>query len=248
MEGVQAAAPRLPDEVQHARLGAAQGEGRQGAAVKPFTVIEAEQRSAGWFAARAGKLTGSVAADIAATLKSGGEPASRRDLRTRLALERLCGRSLEDDYVNGDMKRGIELEPEALAAYEALTGDMVQRTGFLAHSELALGCSLDGHLGEFDGIVELKAPRPANHLKYLRAGVLPAEHRFQIVHNLFVTGAAFADFCSYSPDFPEPLRLFRVRVKRDEAEIASYKLLAVAFLNEVQKEYDEILALAGVAA
>lgn len=213
-----------------------------------FTIIDAEQRSAAWFAARAGRLTGSVAGEIAATLKNGGEPASRRDLRTKLALERLTGRSLEDDYLNADMKRGIELEPEARLAYEADTGNMVRDTGFLSHNDLLIGCSLDGHIGEWEGLLELKCPRPANHWKYLEAGVLPAEHRYQIVHNLFVTGAQWVDFCSYAPDFPEPLRLFRVRVQRDEAEIASYQLLVVQFLGEVQKLYDAILAKSAVAA
>lgn len=208
-----------------------------------FTIHTAAQRSDEWRTLRAGLLTGSVAAEIFATLKSGGEPAGRRDLRTRLALERLCGRSLEDAYENFDMKRGVELEPLALSAYEAATGNVVERTGFLAHTELPMGCSLDGHLGQFDGIVELKAPRAANHWKYLKAGVLPAEHRYQIVHNLFVTGARFADFCSYAPDFPEPLRLFRVRVERNEAELASYELHARQFLSEVEKEYQEIATM-----
>lgn len=209
-----------------------------------FTVIDAPQRSAEWFSARAGKLTGSCASEIVGTLKNGGEPAGRRDLRTRLVLERLTGRSLEDDYQNADMRRGVELEPEALGAYEAATGYLVTPTGFLASTELAIGCSLDGHTGCFDGIVEVKAPRPANHLKYIRAGVLPAEHRYQIVHNLLVSGARYADFCSFAPDFPEPLRLFMVRVERDEKEIASYLLLARMFLSEVEKEVAEVQALA----
>ena len=215
--------------------------------MRAFTIIEAEQRSAAWFAARAGRLTGSVASEIGATLKNGGEPAGRRDLRTRLALERLVGRSLEDDYQNADMKRGIELEPEALGAYEVATGNLVQPTGFLAHTELQIGCSLDGHIGDFDGILELKAPRPANHLKYVRSGVLPSEHRYQIVHNLLVTGATWAEFCSYSPDFPESLRLFRVRVERRDDEMAAYELLARQFLAEVEREYSEIVSLGEAA-
>lgn len=210
-----------------------------------FTVIEAEQRSPDWFAARAGRLTGSVAADVAATLKSGGEPASRRDLRTRLALERIVGRSLEDDYLNADMKRGIELEPEAFAAYEAATGTLVERTGFLAVTDLPMGCSLDGHVGNFEILLECKCPRPANHWKYVKGGVLPTEHRFQLTHNLLVTGAAAADFCSFCPDFPEPLRLFRVRVERKQQDLDAYELLARQFLREVETEYQEILDKAG---
>jgi putative phage-type endonuclease len=218
--------------------------------MRNFTVIDCEQRSAEWFAARAGRLTGSSAADIADVLKSGKEPAARRDLRMRLALERIVKRSLEDDYLNADMKRGIELEPDALGAYEAQTGDIVQRTGFLlmADRELPIGCSLDGHVGDFDVIVELKCPRPANHWKYLKAGVLPAEHRFQIIHNLLVSGAQAADFCSFSPYFPDPLRLFRVRVERASVDLAAYELLARQFLREVDAEYQDILSRATVAA
>jgi len=213
-----------------------------------FTVCDAPQRSAEWFAARAGRLTGSVASEMMSTLKGGGEPAGRRDLRTRLVLERLCGRSLEDDYQNADMKRGIELEPDALAAYEAATGTFVQLTGFLAHTELPMGCSLDAHLDDFQGIAEFKAPRAANHLKYLRAGGLPPEHRWQILHNLFITGAEWADFCSFCPDFPEPLRLFRVRVTRNEADINAYADKAKAFLDEVSAELESVRGLMAVPA
>lgn len=213
--------------------------------IRPFTIIDAEQRSAAWFAARAGRLTGSVASDMMAFNRDKTEAAKRRDLRTRLALERLTGRPIEDDYLNADMKRGIELEPDALGAYEVATGNLVEPTGFLSHTTQLIGCSLDGHIGDFAGILELKCPRPANHLKYVRANVLPTEHRYQIVHNLLVSGAQWADFCSYAPDFPEQLRLFRVRVERDEKEIAAYSLLVDLFLKEVQKEYDEIQALAG---
>lgn len=213
-----------------------------------FTVCEAEQRSAAWFAARCGRLTGSVAADIVATLKSGGEPASRRDLRTKLALERIVGQSLEDDYLNADMRRGLELEPEARAAYEAATGEIVRQTGFLASTDLLIGCSLDGHLGDYAVIWECKCPRPANHLKYLQAGSLPAEHKYQIVHNLLVSGASAAEFCSYCPQFPEPLRLFRVRYERNDVEIKSYEVMARAFLTEVEREVETIQKLAMVAA
>lgn len=215
-----------------------------------FTIVDCEQRTREWFAARCGRLTGSHAGDMYAKLKNGDEAAARRDLRTKLALERLTGQPLEDDYLNADMRRGIDLEPEAIAAYEAQSANLVQRTGFLSCTEQPIGCSLDGHVGSFEGIIELKCPRPANHLKYLRAGCLPVEHRPQIVHNLFVTGAQWCDFGSYCPVFPFGLHLFIVRVPRVEHEIKSYELTIRQFLAEVTDEYDEIVALGqkGVAA
>lgn len=211
---------------------------------RDFTVIECEQRSPTWFQARAGRLTGSVASSLTAKLKSGGEPAARRDLRTKLALERIIGRSLEDDYQNADMKRGIEREPDALAAFEAATGELVSRSGFLAHTSLLMGCSLDAHLGDFAEIVEVKCPRPANHLSYLQGGRLPEEHRIQIVHDLLITGAQAAHFVSWCPEFPEPLRLFHVAAKADSTELSAYELIARQFLREVEREQEAILALA----
>jgi len=92
-------------------------------------VLNIPQRGPEWVAARLGRVSGSDAADLIATLKNGGEAASRRDLRVRLALERITGQSQESGYINADMTRGIELEPLALAAYEAQTGGLGQPVG-----------------------------------------------------------------------------------------------------------------------
>lgn len=215
-----------------------------------FTVIDAEQRSIEWFAARCGRLTGSAASAMFAKGRGNDEAAARRDLRTKLAIERLTGVPQEDDYQNADMRRGVELEPEAFGAYEAAAGEMLDRTGFLSHNEMLIGCSLDGHVGDFEGIVELKVPRSANHLRYLRTGGVPAEHKVQITHNLYVSGAKWCDFVSYDPRFPEPLRLFRARVFAKGDEMQSYALVVSSFLTEVEKEIEAIQALmpAGAAA
>lgn len=208
-----------------------------------FTVIDAEQRSEAWFAARAGRLTGSRAADMLATIKS-GEAAVRRDYRLQLVTERLTGQPDEGGYVNADMQRGIDLEPAAFAAYEALTGQMVQRSGFLLSTDHQAGCSLDGHVGEFEGIVELKVPRSATHLRYLRAvGLLP-EHAAQVWHNLWITGAAWCDFFSFDPRFPEPLQTFRVRVYQESVRLSDYEKKALAFLAEVDAETVAVRAMA----
>ena len=124
--------------------------------MRNFTILDVEQRSLDWFAARCGRLCGSQAGDMLATIKS-GEAAARRDLKTRLVTERLTNQPQEDGYINSVMLRGIELEPEARAAYEAATGHVVRQTGFLAHTELMAGCSLDGDI-ETSGNSELKFP------------------------------------------------------------------------------------------
>jgi len=210
--------------------------------VSDFDIVLAEQRSPEWFAARLGRLTGSRAADMLATIKS-GEAAARRDLRTQLVCERLTQTLQEDAFVNSAMQRGIDCEPLALQAYEALTGEVAHRTGFLAHRTLAVGCSLDGHIGDFVGILELKCPKSATHLKYLRSAAVPVEYVPQITHNLWVSGAAWCDFLSFDDRFPPALQTCLIRVERNEQLIAAYALAATLFLSEVEAEVEAVKGL-----
>lgn len=208
-----------------------------------FVIVEAPQRSQEWFRARLGRLTGSVASDMLSTIKS-AEAAARRDLRTQLVVERLTGQPCEDGYTNGAMQWGIDHEAEAFAAYEAQTGSVVRRTGFLAHTDLMAGVSLDGDVDDFTGIVEVKCPKMATHLGYLeQPGKVPSAHVAQITHALWLTGAQWCDFVSFDPRFPPALQMFLVRVLRDEAAIASYALAVSLFLSEVQAKYDALCAL-----
>lgn len=213
--------------------------------MRAFTVIDVPQRSPEWFTARLGRLTGSCAKDMLATIKS-GEAAARRDLRVRLAVERLTGRPQEREYVNAEMQRGIELEPAALAAYEALTGQFAETTGFLAHTSLMAGCSLDGHIGDFEGLVSLKCPKSATHLGYWRAGGMPAEYVPQMLHELWITGAQYYDFLSYDDRFEAPLDVYYARTLRDDLEdqIATYATKAIAFLAEIDAEVQGVRGLA----
>jgi len=203
--------------------------------MKPFMICTAEQRSPAWFAARLGRLTGSRASDVLATIKS-GEAAARRDYRTQLVCERLTGQLQEDGFVNAAMQRGVDCEPLAFAAYESLTGEMAQRTGFLAHTDLMAGCSLDGHIGDFEGILEVKCPKSATHLRYLRGGVVPADYMPQILHNLWITGAQWCDFLSFDDRFPPALQTFLVRVPREPIALLAYEKQALRFLAEVNTE------------
>jgi putative phage-type endonuclease len=213
-----------------------------------FTIIDAPQRSDAWFQSRAGRLTGSRAADVLATIKS-GEAAARRDYRMQLVTERLTGQPQDDGggFVNAAMQRGVELEPKARLAYESITGNVAGQTGFLAHTEHMAGCSLDAHVDDFKGIVEIKCPKASTHLKYWRGkGEVPSEHLPQITHNLWVTGAEWCDFLSFDDRFPADLQTFLVRVKREDVDIAGYEKKALAFLEEVDAEVSAIKTMTGV--
>lgn len=215
--------------------------------MRAFTVITAEQRSEVWFAARAGRLTGSVAGDMLAKIKT-GEAAARRNLRLKLVLERLTGKPHEPEFLSPAMQAGIDREAFAFRAYEALTGDLVQRSGFLSHTTLMAGCSLDGHLGDFDKLLSIKCRQPAAHLDFLRSGVIPTDALAQMRHELWITGADAHDYFSWNPDFPDALQSRLVTLTRAEADIPAYEQAALAFLAEVDRDCEVIATLADVGS
>lgn len=210
-----------------------------------FTVIDAEQRSDAWHAARCGRLTGSVASQMLSKAKSGnGESAGRKNLRAKLVLERVTGKMQEDDYLSRDMQRGIELEPEAFGKFEALTGVILQRSGFLSMDQ-DYGCSLDAHIGDFEELVSIKCPNDANHLEYVMYDKkVPKAYLDQCRHELWITGAKRHHFMSYNPNFPPKLRVFYVTMERDEFDISGYESEALRFMAEVRVETKELLRLA----
>lgn len=215
--------------------------------MRNFAVIDAEQRSPAWLAARAGRVTASRASDFLARTKT-GYSTSRKNYMVQLVAERLTGQPQEDGYVSAAMQRGIELEPAAFAAYEALTGEIPSRVGFLSCSDCLIGASPDGVIGDFAGVVELKVPNPATHLGYLRGGVLPADYLPQVSHLLYVSEAAYVDFMSYGPNFPEHLQTFLVRVKREDVDLAKYEADLHAFLREIDTEEQAIRTMANPSA
>lgn len=211
---------------------------------RPYVIVDAAQRSPEWFAARLGKVTGTCARPMLSAGQGNKEAAGRRDLRVRLVIERVTGVPQEEDgWQSADMKRGIELESEARAAYEAAASQFVTTAGFLQHLALPIGHSPDGLLDDGDGLLELKVPKSATHLNYWRGGAVPAEYLPQITHGLLVTGASFCDFASYDPRFPDGLQLFLVRVKREDVDLKAYETALLAFLAEVDRECQEVLAL-----
>ena len=178
----------------------------------------ASQESADWMAARAGAFTASRASDLMARTKS-GPSASRGNLLALLAVERLTGQCVET-YRNAAMDRGIELEAEARDMYAFERGVAVAEVGFVVcESIICCGCSPDGLIGD-DGLLEIKCPASmAKHLDALRTGAHAKEYRWQLQHQLMVTGREWVDAASYDPRFPDGLQLAVTRVTRDEAAI-----------------------------
>jgi len=91
------------------------------------------------------------------------------------------------------MQRGKELEHTARAAYEALTGNVMQPL-VLVDGEYS--ASLDGMTFAGDLILEIKCPmkgQDSELWQQVARGVLPDYYALQIQHQLMVSGAAVAD-------------------------------------------------------
>lgn len=216
-----------------------------------FTTHDVPQRSPAWLALRIGLLTGSCADAVIAQRKKGsGELAIRRDLRRRLVCERITGLAVDEiPYLPHHMQRGEELEPAAFAAYEAQTAQVVNRVGFVSHNTLKAGCSPDGFVGEWTGVLELKCPKSPTHLDYFQSpDTFRQEYLGQAVHALWLTGAAWCDLCSFDDRFPPALELVRVRINRADIDLDAYALAVSLFLSEVDGDVEKIVAMAATVA
>ena len=200
---------------------------------------EVAQRSPEWMALRVGKLTSSAANDLLTTIKS-GESAARKNLRIRLALERLTGKSQETGYVSPAMQWGIDNEEAALREYEARTGQIVEAVGFCDLPEMWAGCSPDSFVYGSKGTVSVKCPNSATHYEFLKSRKIPTEYVRQNLHEMWVLGTEFVDFVSYDPRFEERLQYLCVRHERRQSEIDAYNDTALAFLAEVTIDINDM--------
>jgi putative phage-type endonuclease len=195
-------------------------------------VIPCEQGTAQWLEIRRGRITASRIVDVLNQLKRGGEGADRRNYRIELISERLSGRS-EPHYVSPEMDWGSECEPFARAAYEIAQEVIVDTAGFVMHPTYDFaGSSPDGLVGE-DGLIEIKCPKTTTHTKWLMAGEVPEEHQAQMLWNMVCCERQWCDFISFDPRMPDGLKIFIVRMERDDSRILDIE-------SEVQRFQDEV--------
>lgn len=201
-------------------------------------IIDFPQGSQEWLQSRAGKVTASRIVDVMAKIKT-GEAAARRDYKAQIVAEILTGTPQESGFINAEMQWGTEQEPVARAAYEALTGSMVDQVGLVVHPRIdRAAASPDGLVGA--DLLEIKCPKTATHLTYLLDGVPPSKYQPQMLWQMACTGAGWCDFVSFDPRLPEELQLFVVRFERDNKRIAEMEAEVTAFLGEVDSILDKL--------
>jgi putative phage-type endonuclease len=203
-------------------------------------MIELEQGTEAWLAARCGRVTASRIADLMAKTKSGWG-ASRANYAAQLVAERLTG-CVTPSFTNAAMIHGTETEPEARRAYEFFIDRDVQQVGFVPHPSIEMaGASPDGMIGD-DGLLELKCPNTATHIDTLLTGAIPDKYFKQMQFQMACTGREWCDFASYDNRLPERMRLFVKRVERDAEAIAEIETEVRAFIAEIDDTVAQLRA------
>lgn len=196
-------------------------------------ILNIEQQSEAWHEARCGRVTGTRFKSLVAKETTD----AYKDLITNIACEIITGRA-EETYSNAIMEYGLETEPEARKEYETYFGVEVQKIGFIIPDEDHryhdwIGISPDGLTTE-NGMIEIKCPLMRTHLEYIEANKLPAEYRYQVQGQLFVTSLAYCDFMSYVPN----MKSFIIRVYPDKGLFAEYEKLLDKLIIDVKNKLD----------
>lgn len=180
-------------------------------------------------AARCGNITASRIVDVMMDKSKAGY----QNYIAELIAERMTGVQREG-FVSKEMQRGIELEPVAIAFYEAERGVFVDKSDYVAHPSIARsGASPDGLVGK-DGLIEVKCRNASEHIKTILEKKIKREQQFQMQWQMACTGRAWCDSVSYHPDMPDNLKLNIIRVTPDFELIAEISKRVKEFDAEIE--------------
>ena len=197
-----------------------------------------EQRTDEWFSARLGCVTASRTADVMAKTKS-GYSASRANYMAQLITERLTETPAEG-FTSAAMQWGTDTEPQARMAYELMTGETVEETGFVLHPTIKFfGASPDGLVGS-DGLIEIKCPNTATHIDTLLKGKVPAKYITQMHVQMICTGREWCDFVSFDPRLPGDMSFWMQRVHRNDDLCKDIETEVIAFLGELSAKIENL--------
>jgi hypothetical protein len=189
--------------------------------------ISCTQYSPEWRKARLGIPTASSFAKV----MMGKGTKTRQDYLCRLVMERILGRSLEEDVQTKWMRHGSDTEAVALAAFETAVELETEPVGFILHDSERYGCSPDRFVKDHATIIEIKCPAPWTHCRYHLFG--PGDdYQAQVQGQLLITGYDYAYFYSYFPGLPSCM----VETERDEKYIKKLETELNNFCDELDEK------------
>lgn len=188
-------------------------------------VYNFEQGSKEWFALRLGVPTTSNFGKI--ITPKGKKSGEFNKYMNKLIAELLTGEA-EPMYKSDAMRRGNELEPEAVEYYVRHTGRSCKIVGFVTADDGRVGCSPDRLVGR-DGLLEVKCPLQTKHTENLISGEIDPQYFPQVQGQLLMAEREWCDWMSYHPDLPASI----VRVERDDDYIEKLEDYLDMFITEM---------------
>lgn len=199
-------------------------------------IIDCEQNSDAWYAARAGVVTASEFSTVMAKGRGGAPSETRKKLLAIKAAEIITGGPVSAWQGNEHTERGHAMEQEIRDLYEATADEPVYQVGFMRRGRI--GCSPDACVGDV-GLFEAKSCLPHIQIARLESGGVPSEHFAQCQGQLLVSGRQWVDYRSYSPGLPQ----LRVRVRRDLPYLSTLNQELQQFIRELDALVNKIRSM-----
>ena len=199
-------------------------------------MMSAEEKAA-WLSERAGCLTASRMKDAMAFLRSGEPSKERVRYMYELLAERMTGNSVPH-IVTPAMERGLEYEDEMFDRFVEMTGRDVRLSRLYEHPEIPMfKATPDRELD--DGLMEGKIPAPEKFLRWKIEGIVPVEHRPQMIAQCACSGKKWVGFVAYCPEIKdERHQMFLAKFAPTAEEIAAVEAAAKRFLAEVEQMWE----------
>lgn len=202
-------------------------------------VKELQQRSPEWHKIRKGSIGGTRVKSAFAK--------NNLPLVDELIAERHSD-TIEENFVNDAMQRGIDLEPVAIAEFEEFAELKVDTFG-LATNDKFPGCHLspDGLVLDVNGYpmfgVEVKCPSTKKHVEYIRTNKVPAEYKYQVYHYFAICDTITSMFfVSFDPRFEvKPLHVVQLNREDIQKELEEYESGLLKFIDKLNKYESQIV-------
>lgn len=116
----------------------------------------------------------------------------------------------------------------------------MDEVAMIDHPSIAMsGASPDGCIDK-DGLIEIKCPNSATHMKTLLSKKPDGKYITQMMWQMACTGRKWCDFISFDPRFPVHLQLFITRIQRDDDQIYLMESEVGRFLDEVASMVNQL--------
>lgn len=196
-----------------------------------------DQKTDEWKELRKGKITASRFSELIWKRGDTLTETGKSYIKELIAEKYNLNNYKEKDIYNEDIERGEVLEPECRQEYADLNNVEINLVGFVERDEYT-GCSPDGLIGE-DGLIECKAPKNKNFIKYILGDEKDYENYvWQCKYQMYITGRKWCDLCFYNKNFKKHLYIKRITLTEEDRNIIE-KTLSESI--KIYKEYEEQL-------